>query len=160
MTDIDLLPLPEHTEAGEFTFDAHVFEHMDMVSYARANMEPLITEIETLRNEVSWMRAARLAYASEFPATEDGDPDTGNIHANIRALKTEIEEMRSEVAEWKRVASAQAELHGEAEARAERLAEALRELVEYVQETAHHNAPAAAAARAALRDHDQEDRND
>lgn len=39
MTDIEMLPLPEHTEAGEFTFDAHVFEHTDMVNYARAVAE-------------------------------------------------------------------------------------------------------------------------
>src|SRR5690606_17895298 len=56
-------------------------------------------EIEALRAEVSELRAARIAYASEFPATKDGGPDTGNIHTNIRSLK----------------------------ARAERLAEALRE---------------------------------
>lgn len=37
----------------------------------------------------------------------------------------EVERLRAEVAEWKRVAAAQAELHGEAEARAERLAEAI-----------------------------------
>lgn len=35
----------------------------------------------------------------------------------------EIEALRAEVAEWKRVAAAQAELHGEAEERAEQLAE-------------------------------------
>lgn len=35
------------------------------------------------------------------------------------------ERLQAEVAEWKRVASAQAELHSEAEDRAERLAEAL-----------------------------------
>lgn len=46
--------------------------------------------------------------------------------AEIERLRTEIESLRAEVAEWKRVASAQAELHGESEARAERLAEALR----------------------------------
>ena len=42
------------------------------------------------------------------------------------------EALLAEVAEWKRVAAAQAELHGEAEARAERLAEALRDAREYV----------------------------
>ena len=38
-------------------------------------------------------------------------------------LQAEIDALRAEVAEWKRVAAAQAELHGEAEARADRLAE-------------------------------------
>jgi hypothetical protein len=46
-------------------------------------------------------------------------------HAAAQQL-AEIEALRAEVDEWKRVAAAQAELHGEAEARAERLAEALR----------------------------------
>ena len=56
MTDIKLLPLPLHTEAGEFTFDAHVFEHEDMVSYARDNVEhhtaAQAAEIELLRAEI------------------------------------------------------------------------------------------------------------
>lgn len=44
----------------------------------------------------------------------------------LATLRAEIDGLRAEVTEWKRVAAAQAELHGEAEARAERLAEALR----------------------------------
>lgn len=36
---------------------------------------------------VAELEAARIAYASEFPLNEDGEPDTGNIHANIRKLK-------------------------------------------------------------------------
>lgn len=35
-------------------------------------------------------KAARIAYASEFPLNEEGDPDVGNIHANIRALKASL----------------------------------------------------------------------
>lgn len=41
-------------------------------------------------------------------------------------LRSEIEALRAEVAEWKRVAAAQAELHGEAEERADKLAAVLR----------------------------------
>jgi len=48
------------------------------------------------------------------------------VRANLAPLQAEIEALRAEVAEWKRVAAAQAELHGEAEDRAERMAEALR----------------------------------
>lgn len=33
------------------------------------------------------LEAARIAYASEFPPNVDGEPDVGNIHANIRKLK-------------------------------------------------------------------------
>lgn len=42
------------------------------------------------------------------------------------AVEDQREALRAEVEEWKRVASAQAKLHGEAETRAERLEEALR----------------------------------
>ena len=49
------------------------------------------------------------------------------VEANLAPLQAENERLRAEVAEWKRVAAAQAELHGEAESRAERLAEALRD---------------------------------
>lgn len=48
---------------------------------------PQNDELTQLRNRVSELEAARIAYASEFPLTADGDPDVGNIHANIRALK-------------------------------------------------------------------------
>ena len=36
------------------------------------------------------LEAARFAYASEFPSNEDGDPDVGSIHQNIRALKDRL----------------------------------------------------------------------
>ena len=42
-----------------------------------------------LEAELSALKAARIAYASEFPPNEDGDPDVGSIHQNIRALKAE-----------------------------------------------------------------------
>lgn len=44
-------------------------------------------------------------------------------HGHYECALREIEALRAEVAEWKRVAAAQAELHGEAEERAEQLAE-------------------------------------
>jgi hypothetical protein len=43
---------------------------------------------------IAELEAARIAYASEFPLNADGEPDVGNIHANIRKLK-------SDVAYWK-----------------------------------------------------------
>lgn len=63
---------------------------------------------------------------------------TAPLQAEIDALRTRLEDtvrdstnkieaLRAEVAEWKRVAAAQAELHGDSEARAERMVEALRE---------------------------------
>lgn len=54
-------------------------------------------EIEALRAEVSELRAARIAYASEFPEAKDGGPDTGNIHTNIRSLKARAERLAEAV---------------------------------------------------------------
>lgn len=47
--------------------------------------------IDLLLAEVEGLRAARIAYASEFAPDAEGLPDTGNIHANIRRLKAELE---------------------------------------------------------------------
>ena len=38
-------------------------------------------------SRIAELEAARIAYASEFPPDANGDPDIGNIHSNIRALK-------------------------------------------------------------------------
>ncbi len=57
---------------------------------------------------------------------------SGNVARLITAQAAEIAALRAEVEEWKRVAAAQAELHGEAEARAARLAEALRLAEEHI----------------------------
>ena len=43
------------------------------------------------------LRAARIAYANEFPLDSDGEPDVGNIHANIRAMKERIRELEEEL---------------------------------------------------------------
>lgn len=88
---------------------------------------------------------ARRLYAMAFNAiTEDGSQEAEEaciraIEAALAAHATaardaEIEALRAEVAEWKRVAVAQAELHGDSEARADELAEALREAYGQVRE--------------------------
>ena len=53
---------------------------------------PLVSAADNaaLRDEVSGLRAARIAYAGEFPLNADGDPDVGSIHANIRAMKQRV----------------------------------------------------------------------
>jgi len=55
----------------------------------------LRAEVERLTNERDELRAARIAYANEFQPNKDGEPDVGNIHANIRALKKERVALRS-----------------------------------------------------------------
>lgn len=42
------------------------------------------------------LAAARMAYANEFAPDENGDPDVGNVHANIRALKAERDRLLSD----------------------------------------------------------------
>lgn len=46
---------------------------------------------EELDRENNGLRAARIAYASEFEPDSEGLPNVGNIHANIRKLKAELE---------------------------------------------------------------------
>ncbi len=50
MADVEVLPLP-YGEASSFG-DYEVHDNEAMIDYARANMEPLIAEIEALRAEV------------------------------------------------------------------------------------------------------------
>lgn len=49
-------------------------------------------KIQALESEVSGLRAARIAYANEFPPDAEGNPDVGNIHANIRKLKAQAQQ--------------------------------------------------------------------
>ncbi len=54
-----------------------------------------------LMAEVGGLKAARIAYASEFPPIPDGDdaglPAVGRIHENIRRLKAENAELKAEL---------------------------------------------------------------
>ena len=52
--------------------------------------------VRELVRELQGLRAARVAYASEFPANEDGEPDVGSIHQNIRRLKAEAVTLRQQ----------------------------------------------------------------
>lgn len=62
-----------------------------------ASLKPLYTaeqvqavadeRVRALEAELAGLRAARMAYASEFPPNADGEPDVGSIHANIREMK-------------------------------------------------------------------------
>ena len=54
---------------------------------ACANLERLSRERDEARKRVGQLEAARIGYASEFPADAEGLPDVGSIHANIRTLK-------------------------------------------------------------------------
>lgn len=47
---------------------------------------------------IAELEAARFAYASEFGVDDEGLPDKGSIHANIRAIKAERDALRAELA--------------------------------------------------------------
>ena len=55
-----------------------------------------------LAERVNKLEAARIAYASEFPLNADGEPDVGNIHANIRQLAEQRAELLEALAEGRR----------------------------------------------------------
>jgi len=64
--------------------------------------EALATELRRLaavEAERDQLRAARIAYASEFPPIPDGDdagmPAVDRIHENIRRLKAELERIKA-----------------------------------------------------------------
>ena len=103
------LPLPEPVQVGVWARGislGSIATHtpQQMFDYSDAECAPLMAEIEALRQdgskltaenaallvEVSGFRSARIAYASEFPLNADGEPDIGNIHANIRAVKARV----------------------------------------------------------------------
>ena len=50
-------------------------------------------ELTRLRAELAEHKAARVAYASEFPLNDESEPDVGSIHQNIRALKSTLARM-------------------------------------------------------------------
>ena len=149
--DIKLLPLPEHTEAGEFTFDAHVFEHMDMVSYARANVAHATAakdaEIERLRTELSQVREAYQRRTRDMYARED----------SITALREEVER-------WRILHEGEIARRMDADDCAERLAEALRFYADtnnwvgrfVTDPTTPAEEDGGDNARESLRDHDQD----
>lgn len=58
--------------------------------------------LELLRAENIGMVAQLMAYAGEFPPDQDGLPDTGSIHQNIRKLRTENAEppVKDEPVAW------------------------------------------------------------
>jgi flagellar biosynthesis/type III secretory pathway protein FliH len=76
-----------------------------------------------------------------------------NIARATAPLQAEIEALRAEVAEWKRVAAAQAGLHDEAEARAKRLEKMLsayQAAVNKIDDLIEYSLPMPSETKAAL----------
>src|SRR5690554_4806036 len=80
-------------------------DHMQMIASLLRNADEehktLLADNERLMSERDGLRAARIAYASEFPPILDGGdaglPDVGRIHENIRRLKAENAELKAEL---------------------------------------------------------------
>lgn len=64
---------------------------------ARTEAGALIRQRDAACQGIATLQAARRALASEFPPDEEGDPDVGSIHENIRKLKAATDEARTEV---------------------------------------------------------------
>lgn len=67
-------------------------EILAIQAYARL---AIIAHIKEKDRRIAALEAARFAYASEFPHDNEGQPDIGSIHQNIRALKAEIYRLRN-----------------------------------------------------------------
>ena len=118
-TETDLLPMPEGHAAWYYIGSTHVYSTDEMESYARANVEHAIAqlqaEIEGLREQL------RLSTVDQVNA----EAEANDARAEIEALRREVEELRS-------FAEAQVELRDEAEIHAEGLAESLAELITWI----------------------------
>ena len=63
-----------------------------------------LRRLAVVEQELEAHKAARMAYASEFPPNADGEPDVGSIHQNIRAMKAELEALKRAISEAEPVA--------------------------------------------------------
>lgn len=87
-------------DQDKMRFMATRLRAMDLTTCAEAAdaIDLLLAECALLRSRtnilsdlVGDLRSQRRAYASEFPMHEDGEPDEGRVHENIRKLKAELE---------------------------------------------------------------------
>lgn len=86
---LELLPKGRHMLAVIGTHGVHGYTTAPVASQSQQE------KMKELEREVSGLRAARIAYASEFPPNAYGEPDVGNIHANIRKLKAQAQPLLS-----------------------------------------------------------------
>lgn len=93
-----------------------VLAHAAVFQAARINFKAArdahLAALSAVTAERDGLAAARMAYANEFAPDENGDPDVGNVHANIRALKAERDRLRSK---WARVESERDQLRAKVE---------------------------------------------
>ena len=71
---------------------------IDTIDTLRAQLAEAQRELITTASERDGLQASRIAYANEFPLNADGEPDIGNVHANIRSLKAQLAEAQRNAA--------------------------------------------------------------
>lgn len=101
------------------------------------------------------MRAYARANVARAIAAKDAEIDAlrTRLEDTVRDSTNKIEALRAEVAEWKRVAAAQAGLHDEAEARAKRLEKMLsayQAAVNKIDDLIEYSLPMPSETKAAL----------
>lgn len=127
----ELIPaLRERLGEGE---QAMTDRYANAAAELTAEIDALRTRLEdTVRDSTNKIEALRTEAEQHLQQAMSNGAKARAAQAQANNLRTEVEALRAEVAEWKRVAAAQAELHGEAEARAEQLADALRIAEEHI----------------------------
>jgi hypothetical protein len=82
----------ERDELRELHTDGcrQAYQYMGIEDDGEYRWKWVLLGISQLADEASGLRAARIAYAGEFPPDAEGLPDVGNIHANIRAIKRDL----------------------------------------------------------------------
>ncbi len=97
MSEVKLLPLPN---SGSGFYEDNVwhdtFSKSQMVSYARANVEPLIAENERLRAEVI---SAKNTSAYQWQAAQEANKRAERLAEALRSLLGSVDDLTSYVAE-------------------------------------------------------------
>ena len=91
---------------GSYAVDSYIADWNASAPYPamlRKEIDNLRTQLAEAQRELvakeaecDGLRASRIAYANEFPLNADGEPDVGNIHANIRSLKAQLAEAQKD----------------------------------------------------------------
>lgn len=91
-TIVDVLEMKARYEAEIAALKAELAKHQAAEDKFAISLR-LQEYCRSLEAKVAYadgLKAARIAYAMEFPLDKDGEPDLDNIHANIRALKDKV----------------------------------------------------------------------
>lgn len=101
--------MTEHTDLIErLRYEPTASQYLslaDLIASLHEDRKNAANALEAQAREIEGLRAARMAYAREFPFDAEGEPDVGSIHQNIRAMKAEAERLRAELDRAHKVAA-------------------------------------------------------